>query len=149
MGTTRRDFLRAGASVAGLAAGLAAVGTDRVAPDAAHGEAPTAMATPPTERQGDMLYRSLGRTGERVWRSEISSIDTTLLLGGILTSRQYFHDDQEIVRLATKIYERVDFQWMLNGDAHLAARRTPRRNRSTSRSSDCRRTVSICCSITR
>lgn len=59
------------------------------------------------------------RTGERVWRSEISSIDTTLLLGGVLTARQYFHDDKEIVRLATKIYDRVDFQWMLNGDAHL------------------------------
>src|SRR5262249_50733418 len=59
------------------------------------------------------------RTGERVWRSEISSIDTTLLLGGVLPSRQYFADDKEIVRLATKIYERVDFQWMLNGDLHL------------------------------
>jgi hypothetical protein len=59
------------------------------------------------------------RTGERVWRSEISSIDTTLLLGGVLTSRQYFHSDKEIVRLATKIYERIDFVWMLNGDAHL------------------------------
>ncbi|MEP7336574.1 MAG: glucoamylase family protein [Acidobacteriota bacterium] len=59
------------------------------------------------------------RTGERVWRSEISSIDTTLLLGGVLTARQYFRNDKEIVRLATKIYERVDFVWMLNGDAHL------------------------------
>ncbi len=58
-------------------------------------------------------------TGERVWRSEISSIDTTLLLGGVLTSRQYFHSDREIVRLATKIYERIDFVWMLNGDTHL------------------------------
>lgn len=59
------------------------------------------------------------RTGERMWRSEISSIDTTLLLGGVLTARQYFRGDAEIVRLATKIYERVDFQWMLNGHAHL------------------------------
>jgi CubicO group peptidase (beta-lactamase class C family) len=59
------------------------------------------------------------RTGERVWRSEISSIDTTLLLGGVLTARQYFAGNKEIVRLATKIYERVDFQWMLNGDPHL------------------------------
>lgn len=59
------------------------------------------------------------RTGERVWRSEISSIDTALLLGGVLTSRQYFHRDKEIVRLATTIYERIDFLWMLNGDAHL------------------------------
>ncbi len=59
------------------------------------------------------------RTGAREWRSEISSIDTALLLGGVLTTRQYFGNDKEIVRLATKIYERIDFQWMLNGDKHL------------------------------
>ncbi|MGI9105422.1 MAG: glucoamylase family protein [Pyrinomonadaceae bacterium] len=54
------------------------------------------------------------RTGERVWNSEISSIDTALLLGGVLTARQKFRADPEIVRLATRIYERVDFPWMLN-----------------------------------
>jgi hypothetical protein len=53
-------------------------------------------------------------TGERRWQSEISSIDTALLLAGVLTARQYFRNDKEIVRLATKIYERVNFQWMLN-----------------------------------
>jgi hypothetical protein len=53
-------------------------------------------------------------TGERRWQSEISSIDTALLLAGVLTARQYFRKDKEIVRLATKIYERVNFQWMLN-----------------------------------
>ena len=53
-------------------------------------------------------------TGERKWKSEVSSIDTVLLLAGVLTARQYFHDDAEIVGLATKIYERVDFPWMLN-----------------------------------
>jgi hypothetical protein len=41
------------------------------------------------------------------------------LLGGVLTARQYFHNDPEIVRLATEIYERVDFKWMLNGDPYL------------------------------
>ncbi len=58
-------------------------------------------------------------TGERRWRSEISSIDTTLLLGGILTLRQCFADDKEIVNLATQIYERVDFPWMLAGSKNL------------------------------
>ena len=52
-------------------------------------------------------------TGERRWKSEISSIDTALLLGGVLTVRQCFADDEEIVILATRIYERVDFPWML------------------------------------
>ena len=58
-------------------------------------------------------------TGERRWQSEISSIDTSLLLGGVLTARQYFDSDPDIVGLATKIYERVDFQWMLNGHPTL------------------------------
>src|SRR5215213_4049541 len=55
------------------------------------------------------------KTGERRWNSEVSSIDTALLLAGVLTVRQCFANDAEIVRLATKIYERVDFSWMLNG----------------------------------
>ncbi|HXI24411.1 MAG TPA: glucoamylase family protein [Pyrinomonadaceae bacterium] len=58
-------------------------------------------------------------TGARMWKSEVSSIDTALLLAGALTARQYFHDDAEIVRLATVIYERIDFPWMLNGHPTL------------------------------
>jgi len=59
------------------------------------------------------------KTGERRWNSEVSSIDTALLLAGVLTARQYFRDDPEIRQLATKIYERVDFHWMLNGQQLL------------------------------
>jgi hypothetical protein len=55
------------------------------------------------------------RTGKRVWKSEVSSIDTALLLAGILTARQAFPDDPEIVRLGNLIYDRVDFPWMLDG----------------------------------
>src|SRR5256886_2864397 len=58
-------------------------------------------------------------TGQRKWKSEVSSIDTALLIAGVLTAKQYFHDDAEIVRLATKIYERIDFPWMLNGHPAL------------------------------
>jgi len=58
-------------------------------------------------------------TGERKWNSELSSIDTALLLAGMLTARQYFRDDAEIVRLADRIYERIDFPWMLNGHPTL------------------------------
>jgi hypothetical protein len=50
------------------------------------------------------------------WRhSEISSIDTALFLCGVLTARAYFHADREIVRLATELYNRVEWPWMLNG----------------------------------
>jgi len=54
-------------------------------------------------------------TGKPWGNTEISSIDTSLLLCGILTARAHFHDDTEIVKLATTIYERVDWPWMLNG----------------------------------
>src|SRR5688572_32968970 len=41
------------------------------------------------------------KTGERRWNSEISSIDTALLLAGVLTVRQCFASEAEIVRLAS------------------------------------------------
>ncbi|HUA14468.1 MAG TPA: glucoamylase family protein [Verrucomicrobiae bacterium] len=53
-------------------------------------------------------------SGARKWECEISSIDTSLLLCGILTARQHF-SDAEVQDLASKIYERVDWTWMLNG----------------------------------
>ena len=59
------------------------------------------------------------KTGERRWKSEVSSIDTALLLAGVLTVRQCLRDDSEIGKLATNIYARVDFRWMLNGHALL------------------------------
>lgn len=54
-------------------------------------------------------------TGQRRWKSEVSSIDSALLLAGVLTVRQYFNDDPEIVQLATTVYNRVDFPWMMDG----------------------------------
>ncbi|HEX6124377.1 MAG TPA: glycoside hydrolase family 3 N-terminal domain-containing protein, partial [Pyrinomonadaceae bacterium] len=58
-------------------------------------------------------------TGERRWNSEVSTIDTALLLGGVLTVKQCFSDDQTIVDLADKIYRRVDFKYMQAGDPYL------------------------------
>ncbi len=58
-------------------------------------------------------------TGERKWDSETSSIDTAFLLGGVLTAAQYFSDDTRIITLAKEIYNRVDFEWMLDGDPML------------------------------
>jgi hypothetical protein len=60
-----------------------------------------------------------GRTGERAWHSEVSSIDTAILLAGVLTCREHF-DDAEIKQLSTQIYERVDWPWMLNGGILLS-----------------------------
>jgi hypothetical protein len=54
-------------------------------------------------------------TGARFGGCELSPIDTSLLLCGVLTARAHFPHDAEIVRLATTIYNRVDWPWMLNG----------------------------------
>jgi hypothetical protein len=59
------------------------------------------------------------KTGKREWNSELSSIDTTLLVAGMLTVKQCFAADAEIPRLADTIYRRIDFQWMLAGDPLL------------------------------
>lgn len=58
-------------------------------------------------------------SGQRWERCELSSIDSSILLCGILTARQHF-SDPEIQDLATKIYERVDWPWMLNGGRTLS-----------------------------
>lgn len=58
-------------------------------------------------------------TGQRVWNCELSSIDTCILLCGALTCRSYFQD-REIRDLATQLYERVDWAWMMNGGKTLS-----------------------------
>jgi hypothetical protein len=50
-------------------------------------------------------------TGERVWDSEVSSVDTAILLCGVLTCRQHFRN-LEITRLARQIFDRVDWTWL-------------------------------------
>jgi hypothetical protein len=53
-------------------------------------------------------------SGKAADHSEISSIDTSILLCGVLTARAYFND-AKITDLATKLYERVEWPWMLHG----------------------------------
>ncbi len=50
-------------------------------------------------------------TGEREWDSEISSVDTAILLCGVLTCRRYFAEP-EVERLAHQIFNRVDWNWL-------------------------------------
>jgi hypothetical protein len=57
-------------------------------------------------------------SGRRVWQCELSLVDTTLLLAGILTAGCYFDgggDEAEIRRLSDALYRRVDWQWAQNG----------------------------------
>jgi hypothetical protein len=63
-------------------------------------------------------------TGQRVSNSEVSSIDTAILLCGVLTCRQHFQD-QQIVDLATQLYQRINWPWMLNGGSTFSMGWTP------------------------
>jgi len=58
-------------------------------------------------------------SGSRAWQSELSSIDTALLIAGVLAAGAAFDDDREIAALAQRLYRRLDFQWMLAGDRLL------------------------------
>jgi hypothetical protein len=68
-----------------------------------------------TNNHGFFTHFNDIETGDPFPRSEVSPIDTSLLLCGVLTARQYFHQEREIYQLATDLYHRVDWTWMLNG----------------------------------
>jgi hypothetical protein len=63
-------------------------------------------------------------TGERVWDAEVSSVDTTILLCGILTCREYF-DWDEVRELAGDIFDRVEWTWLSEDTALLPHGWTP------------------------
>jgi hypothetical protein len=72
-----------------------------------------------TGRTGHMgfFYHFLDmETGERFQTTELSTIDTTLLLGGVLMCREYFDGDTAseiaIRELADSLYYRVDWPWI-------------------------------------
>jgi hypothetical protein len=70
------------------------------------------------QRHGFYYHFVNWSTGDRAWQSEVSSIDTALLLCGVLTCRQHF-PDAEIQTLATDIFNRVDWQWLYQNGPFL------------------------------
>ena len=70
-------------------------------------------------------------TGRRAWRSELSSVDSTFLLAGMLAAAAYFQQqtaaEDEIRRLADALYLKADWQWMQNGAAAVSHGWTPER----------------------
>lgn len=62
-------------------------------------------------------------SGARFGRTELSSIDTALLLGGALFVREYFDGvsaaEREIRAMCDQLFQRVDWRWMTNGEASL------------------------------
>lgn len=65
----------------------------------------------PTHR-GFFFHFANVETGERMWESEVSSVDTAILLCGVLTCRKYFEAHSEISRLSYDIFNRVDWTWL-------------------------------------
>ena len=63
-------------------------------------------------------------TGERMFDSEVSSVDTAILLCGILTVRQYFRHPA-VEELANLIFNRVDWTWLSEDTSLLTHGWTP------------------------
>ena len=59
------------------------------------------------------------QSGVRARDCELSSIDTALLMAGVLTAVRYYDrptpDESEIRAVGNMLYERVEWDWMLNG----------------------------------
>ncbi len=62
-------------------------------------------------------------TGERTWKSELSTIDTALFIAGALSAACYFtrenKEETEIRTLADALYRRINWQWALNKQSTL------------------------------
>ena len=77
----------------------------------------------PTHR-GFFYHFANINSGERVWDSEVSSVDTAILLCGILTCCQHFQDEA-INQLAHAIFDRVDWTWLSEDTSLLPQGWTP------------------------
>jgi hypothetical protein len=63
-------------------------------------------------------------TGERMFDSEVSSVDTAILLCGVLTCREHFHHPA-VAQLADLIFNRVDWTWLSEDTSLLTHGWTP------------------------
>ncbi len=70
--------------------------------------------------RGFFFHFANANTGERMWDSEISSVDTAILLCGVLTCRKYFEAHSEITRLGYDIFDRVDWSWVAEDTSLLS-----------------------------
>lgn len=82
--------------------------------------APQGPAAAGTSGYKGWFYHFLDlNTGLRAWNSELSSIDTALLLAGVLYAREYFDgsnaEETDIRARANLLFNRVDWNWMMRG----------------------------------
>ncbi|WP_460673160.1 glucoamylase family protein [Larkinella ripae] len=81
-----------------------------------HNAPQSADAKTATGHRGFFYHFLDMKTGHRFKQVELSTIDTALLLAGMLSSQRYFSNasapEKEIRLLVDRIYRRVDWQWM-------------------------------------
>ena len=86
--------------------------------------APQTAAPDATGHRGFFYHFLDVTTGGRAWRSELSTIDTAILIAGALTAAAYFDRDtdaeREVRELADSLYRRVDWRWAQNGGATVS-----------------------------
>ena len=86
--------------------------------DSPHGPEPDA-----TGYRGFYYHFLDMHTGRRAWQCELSTIDTALLMAGVLVSAAYFDrdtpDEADVRRLAHDLYARVDWDWARDGGASV------------------------------
>ncbi len=65
------------------------------------------------ERVEGFYYHFLNmRTGKRAWNSEVSNIDTAILMMGVLSAGEYFGG--EIAEKARRIYDDINWRWYVD-----------------------------------
>lgn len=72
----------------------------------------TAIANRAANKNGIYFHYLEPDTGKRAWNSEVSTIDTALLLGGIIVTREYFPEN-DIKELCDRIYENINWNWIM------------------------------------
>ena len=77
----------------------------------------------PTHR-GFFYHFANINTGERIWDSEVSSVDTAMLLCGALTCHAHF-EDRDIRDLSHAIFDRVEWNWLSEDTSLLSHGWTP------------------------
>jgi len=86
-------------------------------------DSPQGKAVDATGYRGFYYHFLDMQTGRRAWESELSTIDTALLLGGSLAAAAFFdtdaEDEREINTLTDALYRRADWQWALDGGLTL------------------------------
>jgi hypothetical protein len=107
----------------GVAVHRGLLGREEAAKDAL--KALQTLANAPSAGKKGFFYHFLDAgTARRAGNCEVSTVDTALLMGGVLFARNFFDgdsaDEREIRKLSTQLYQGVDWTWALNGGKTLS-----------------------------